>query len=53
MKIEILDEIANISGDKGKISQNKDELLKRVIYLAHSPRIKFYIKQIPEMLILN
>jgi DNA ligase-1 len=53
MKIkEILDEIANISGknDKGKaLAKYKDnELLKRVIYLAHSPRIKFYIKQIPE-----
>lgn len=53
MKIkEILDEIAAVGGknDKGKIlSKYKDnELLKRVIYLAHSPRIKFYIKQIPE-----
>jgi hypothetical protein len=53
MKIkEILDEIASISGknDKGKaLAKYKDnELLKRVIYLAHSPRIKFYIKQIPE-----
>lgn len=52
MKIkEILDEIANISGknDKGKaLAKYKDnELLKKVIYLAHSPRIKFYIKQIP------
>jgi hypothetical protein len=49
---EILDEIATISGknDKGKtLAKYKDnELLKRVIYLAHSPRIKFYIKQIPE-----
>lgn len=48
----ILDNIANISGknDKGKeLSKHKDnELLKKVIYLAHSPRIKFYIKQIPE-----
>ncbi len=53
MKIkEILDEIAAVGGknDKGKIlAKYKDnELLKRVIYLAHSPRIKFYIKQIPE-----
>ena len=52
MKIkEILDEIASISGknDKGKaLAKYKDnELLKKVIYLAHSPRIKFYIKQIP------
>jgi DNA ligase-1 len=48
---KILDEIASISGknDKGKeLSKHKDnELLKKVIYLAHSPRIKFYIKQIP------
>lgn len=49
---QILDEIAAVGGknDKGKIlAKYKDnELLKRVIYLAHSPRIKFYIKQIPE-----
>jgi ATP-dependent DNA ligase len=47
-----LDTIAAISGknDKGKeLAKHKDnELLKRVIYLAHSPRVKFYIKQIPE-----
>ncbi len=47
----ILDEIAAI-GDKNDklkaLAKHKDnELLKRVIYLAHSPRIKFYIKQIP------
>ena len=53
MKIkEILDEIAAVGGknDKGKIlAKYKDnDLLKRVIYLAHSPRIKFYIKQLPE-----
>lgn len=49
---KILDEIASVGGkiDKAKIlTKHKDnELLKRVIYLAHSPRIKFYIKQIPE-----
>ena len=54
---KILDEIAAISGknDKGKaLSKYKDnELLKRVIYLAHSPRIKFYIKQIPEYVVSN
>jgi hypothetical protein len=48
----ILDEISAVSGKKDKattLSKYKDnELLKRVIYLAHSPRIKFYIKQIPE-----
>jgi hypothetical protein len=53
MKIkEILDEIAAIGGKNDKLkalAKYKDnELLKRVIYLAHSPRIKFYIKQIPE-----
>jgi NADPH-dependent curcumin reductase CurA len=39
-----------VKNDKGKVlAKYKDnELLKRVIYLAHSPRIKFYIKQIPE-----
>jgi DNA ligase-1 len=48
----ILNTIAAISGknDKGKeLAKHKDnELLKKVIYLAHSPRVKFYIKQIPE-----
>jgi hypothetical protein len=48
----ILDEIAAIGGKNDKLkalAKYKDnELLKRVIYLAHSPRIKFYIKQIPE-----
>lgn len=53
MKIkEILDEIAAIGGKNDKLkalAKYKDnELFKRVIYLAHSPRIKFYIKQIPE-----
>lgn len=53
MKIkEILDEITSFSGklDKGKaLAKYKDnELLKKVLYLANSPRIKFYIKQIPE-----
>jgi DNA ligase-1 len=49
---QILDTIAAINGknDKGKeLAKHKDnELLKRVIYLAHSPRIKFYIKHIPD-----
>lgn len=47
----ILDKIALISGknDKGKeLAKHKDnELLKKIIYLAHSPRVKFYIKQVP------
>jgi len=48
----ILDEIAAVGGKNDKIKilskYKDDELLKRVIYLAHSPRIKFYIKQIPQ-----
>lgn len=53
MKIkEILDEIAGFSGKLDKIkalTKHKDnELLKQVIYLAHSPRVKFFLKQIPE-----
>jgi DNA ligase-1 len=53
----ILDEI---SADGGKIykintlTKYKDnDLLKDVIYLAHSPRINFYIKQIPEYIPLT
>lgn len=49
---QILDEISNESSTNQKmvlLSKYKDnELLKRVIYLAHSKRVKFYIKQIPE-----
>ena len=49
---QILDEIAAVGGKNDKIKilskYKDDELLKKVIYLAHSPRIKFYIKQIPE-----
>ncbi len=49
---QILDEIANEPSTNQKmviLSKYKDnELLKRVIYLAHSKRVKFYIKQIPE-----
>lgn len=48
----ILDEIANESSTNQKmviLAKYKDnELLKRVLYLACSKRIKFYIKQIPE-----
>jgi len=53
MKIkEIFDEIALESGTNqkmvilGKYADN--ELLKRVLYLANSKRVKFYIKQVPE-----
>lgn len=49
----ILDEIANTQGDKAKVAaltKYKDnELLKRVLYLAKSKRVKFYIRQIPEL----
>lgn len=48
---EIFDEIANESSTNQKMvilgKYKDDELLKRVIYLACSKRIKFYIKQIP------
>ena len=47
----ILDEIGNESSTKQKmvlLGKYKDnETLKRVLYLANSGRIKFYIKQIP------
>ena len=53
MKIkQIFDEIASESSTKKKVeilSKYKDNnLLKQVLYLANSNRIKFYIKQIPE-----
>jgi ATP-dependent DNA ligase len=49
---EIFDEIGCESSTNKKVeilSKYKDnELLKRVLYLANSKRVKFYIKQIPE-----
>ena len=49
---DIFAEIANESGTNEKmniLSKYKDnELLVRVLYLANSKRVKFYIKQIPE-----
>ena len=49
---EIFDEIASESSTNKKVeilSKYKDnELLKRVLYLANSPRVKFYIKKIPQ-----
>jgi hypothetical protein len=53
MKIkQIFDEIANESSTNKKIeilNEYKDnKLLERVLYLANSKRVKFYIKQIPE-----
>jgi DNA ligase-1 len=53
MKIkEIFDEIAAEGGTNAKVAiltkYTDNELLKRVLYLANSKRIKFYIKQLPE-----
>ena len=53
MKIkEIFDEIAAESGTNQKMvilgKYTDNELLKRVLYLANSKRVKFYIKQLPE-----
>ncbi|MDA3779470.1 MAG: hypothetical protein PF487_04490 [Bacteroidales bacterium] len=49
---QIFDEIAAESGTNEKmniLSKYKDnELLKKVLYMANSKRVKFYIKQIPE-----
>ena len=49
---EIFDEIASESSTNKKVeilSKYKDnELLKKVFYLACSPRVKFYIKKIPD-----
>ncbi len=48
----ILDEIANESGSNAKMdilkSYSDNDLLKRVLYMAKSPRLKYYIKQLPE-----
>lgn len=49
---QIFDEISNESSTNEKnniLTKYKDnELLERVLYLAKSKRVKFYIKQIPE-----
>lgn len=49
---QIFDEIANESSTNEKMNilskYNYNELLKQVLYLANSKRVKFYIKQIPE-----
>jgi hypothetical protein len=54
---EIFDEIAATSGDKAKMEilakYKDDELLKRVLYLCKSKRVKFYIKQLPEQGVKN
>jgi len=53
MKIrEILDEIANESSTNEKLviltKYKENKLLKDVLYMAKSSRVKFYLKQIPE-----
>ena len=58
MKIkEIFDEIAAEGGTNAKVAiltkYVDNELLKRVLYLANSKRVKFYIKQIPEYSWIN
>lgn len=49
---KIFDEIANESSTNQKmvilVKYKDNELLKRVLYLSNSKRVKFYIKQIPE-----
>jgi len=49
---EIFDEIASTSGNNAKIDVLKkysdNELLRRVLYMANSKRVKFYIKRLPE-----
>ena len=49
---QIFDEIASTSGNLAKIEilgkYKENELLKRVLYMANSKRVKFYLKQIPE-----
>lgn len=52
---QIFDEIANESSTLKKteiVTRHKDnELFKRVLYLANSKRVKFFIKQIPEYIL--
>jgi hypothetical protein len=53
MKIkQIFDEINSVSGDKAKMAileKYKDnELLKEVLYLCKSKRVKYYLKQLPD-----
>jgi hypothetical protein len=49
---QIFDEIAAESGNNAKIEilrkYQDNELLKKVLYMANSKRVKFYIKRIPE-----
>ncbi len=49
---QIFDEIAAESGNNAKIEilrkYQDNELLKKVLYLANSKRVKFYLKRVPE-----
>jgi DNA ligase-1 len=49
---QIFDEIAFTSGNNAKIEilskYKENQLLKQVLYMANSKRVKFFIKQIPE-----
>ena len=49
---QIFDEIAAESGTNEKMNilskYNENKLLEKVLYMANSKRVKFYIKQIPE-----
>ena len=49
---QIFDEIAAESGNNAKVDilrkYSDNELLKKVLYMANSKRVKFYIKRIPE-----
>ncbi len=48
----ILDEIANEPGSNAKMNilrkYDSNELLKKVLYAAKSPRVKYYIKKLPD-----
>ena len=49
---QIFDEIASTSGNNAKIEilskYKENQLLKQVLYMANSKRVKFFIKQIPK-----
>ena len=49
---QIFDEIASTSGNNDKIAvlskYQDNDLLKRVLYMANSKRVKFFIKRVPD-----
>lgn len=49
---QIFDEIAAESGNNAKVDilrkYSDNELLKKVLYMANSKRVKFYLKRVPE-----